>query len=132
MAEAAGRQIVATVQQGIRPSDVLTPHAFENAIRLMMALGGSTNAVIHLTAVAGRAGITLDLDRFDRISRETPFITNLQPSGQFHMEQLNEAGGVPAVLKELARGGLLHLDQPTVTGQTLGQQLERAPALGSN
>jgi dihydroxy-acid dehydratase len=132
LAEAAGRQIVATVQQGIRPSDVLSPQAFDNAIRLMMALGGSTNAVIHLTAVAGRRGIQLPLDLFDRISRSTPFITNLQPSGQFHMEQLFEAGGVPAVLKELARGSLLHLDQPTVSGQTLGQQLERAPALGAD
>ena len=79
----------------------------------MMALGGSTNAVIHLTAIAGRRGIQLPLDLFDRMSRETPFITNLRPSGTFHMEQLFEAGGVPAVLKELARGGLLHLDEPT-------------------
>ena len=124
LAEAAGRQIVATVRSGIRPSDILTPRAFENAIRLMMALGGSTNAVIHLTAIAGRRGIPLPLELFDRISRETPFITNLRPSGQFHMEQLFEAGGVPAVMKELARGGLLHLDERTITGQTLGEQLE--------
>jgi dihydroxyacid dehydratase/phosphogluconate dehydratase len=99
MAEAVGRQIVETVQQGIRPSDLLTPRAFENAIRVMMALGGSTNAVIHLTAIAGRRGIELPLDVFDRISRETPFLTNLRPSGTFHMEQLYEAGGVHAVMK---------------------------------
>ena len=132
LAEAAGRQIVATVQAGIRPSDVLTPRAFENAIRLMMALGGSTNAVIHLTAIAGRRGIQLPLDLFDRISRETPFITNLRPSGTFHMEQLFDAGGVPAVMKELARGGLLHLDERSITGRTIGEQLESVPPLGTD
>src|SRR5207248_5275615 len=132
LAEVAGRHSVAMVERAIKPKDFLTPHAFENAIRLMMALGGSTNAVIHLTAVAGRAGIKLDLELFDRISRETPFITNLQPSGAFHMEQLHEAGGVPAVIKELARGGLLHLEERTVTGQTLGELLERVPPLGSS
>ena len=132
IAEVVGRQIVETVQQGIRPSDVLTPRAFENAIRVMMALGGSTNAVIHLTAIAGRRGIPLPLDLFDRISRETPYLTNLRPSGTFHMEQLYEAGGVPAVMKELGRGGLLHLDEQTVTGRTIGQHLERVPALGTD
>ena len=132
LAEAAGRQIVDTVQRGIRPSDVLTPRAFENAIRVMMALGGSTNAVIHLTAIAGRVGIPLPLELFDRMARETPFITNLRPSGVFHMEQLFEAGGVPAVMKELARGGLLHLDEPSVTGRTIGEQLEAVPALGQD
>jgi dihydroxy-acid dehydratase len=132
MAEAGGRQIVETVRQGIRPSDVLTPRAFENAIRVMMALGGSTNAVIHLTAIAGRRGIQLPLELFDRISRETPFLTNLRPSGTFHMEQLYEAGGVPAVMKELARGGLLHLDEPTITGYTIGQHLEQVPAVGAD
>jgi dihydroxy-acid dehydratase len=132
LAEAAGRRSVGLVGDGIRPSDILTQNSFENAIRLMMALGGSTNAVIHLTAVAGRRGIQLPLELFDRISRETPFVTNLQPSGQFHMEQLYEAGGVPAVLKELARGGLLHLGERTITGQTLGELLERVPPLGES
>lgn len=130
LAEAAGRQVVDTVRQAIRPSDVLTPRAFENAIRTMMALGGSTNAVIHLTAIAGRRGISLSLDLFDRLSRETPFITNLRPSGKFHMEQLFDAGGVPAVMKELARSGLLHLDERTITGRTLGEELDRVPAIG--
>ena len=97
-----------------------------------MALGGSTNAVIHLTAIAGRVGIHLPLELFDRMARETPFITNLRPSGVFHMEQLFEAGGVPAVMKELARGGLLHLDEPSVTGRTIGEQLEAVPALGQD
>ena len=116
-----------TVRLGIRPGDVLTPRAFENAIRLMMALGGSTNAVIHLTAIAGRRGIQLPLDLFDRFSRETPFITNLRPSGTFHMEQLFDAGGIPAVMKELARAGLLHLEERSVTGRpTLGSNNRRA------
>jgi len=132
LAEVAGRQSVAMVRSAIKPGDFLTPRSFENAIRLIMALGGSTNAVIHLTAVAGRRAIPLSLDLFDRISRETPYITNLQPSGEFHMEQLHEAGGVPAVMKELARGGLLHLDERTITGQTLGESLERVLPLGDS
>src|SRR4030081_3925982 len=132
LAEAAGRQIVETVKQAIRPSDVLTPRAFENAIRLMMALGGSTNAVIHLMAIAGRRGIQLSLDLFDRMSRETPFITNLRPSVLLHREQLSAAGGAPAVMKELARGGLLHLDERSVTGRSIGEQLADVPALGTD
>jgi dihydroxy-acid dehydratase len=132
LAEAAGRQSVALAADAIRPGDFLTERSFENAIRLMMALGGSTNAVVHLIAVAGRRGIQLPLELFDRISRETPFITNLQPSGAFHMEQLHEAGGVPAVLKELARGGLLHLEEHTVTGKTLGELLEGVQPLGND
>jgi dihydroxy-acid dehydratase len=132
MAESSGRQIVDTVRRGIRPADVMTQRAFENAIRTMMALGGSTNAVIHLTAIAGRCGMQLSLDQFDRMARETPFITNLRPSGTFHMEQLYEAGGVPAVMKELARGGLLHLDEPTITGRTIGEHLARVAAPGAD
>jgi dihydroxy-acid dehydratase len=132
LAEAVGRQIVRTAEAGIRPSHLLTQLAFENAIRLMMALGGSTNAVIHLTAIAGRRGISLPIDLFDRISRETPLIANVRPSGAFHMEQFFEAGGVPAVMKVLADGGLLHLDQPTVTGRTIGEQLEGVRPLGTN
>jgi dihydroxy-acid dehydratase len=132
LAEAAGRQVVETVRLGIRPGDVLTPRAFENGIRLMMALGGSTNAVIHLTAIAGRRGIVLPLELFDRFSRETPLITNLRPSGTLHMEQLFEAGGVPAVMKELARGGLLHLNERTISGATIGEQLANVTALGQD
>ena len=132
LAETAGRQIVETVKLGIRPSDVLTQKAFENAIRLMMALGGSTNAVIHLTAIAGRRGISLPIDLFDRLSRETPFITNLRPSGTFHMEQLFDAGGVPAVMKELARGGFLHLGERSITGRSIGQQLDGVSPLGKD
>src|SRR5919108_4191202 len=86
-----------------------------------MAVGGSTNAVIHLTAVAGRAGVTLPLERFDQLSRDTPLLASVRPSGQFHMEELYEAGGVPAVMKELEP--LLNRDCLTVTGRTIGENL---------
>jgi dihydroxy-acid dehydratase len=102
----------------------MTERAFENALRLFMAIGGSTNAVVHLPAIAGRLGLKLPLAKFDAFSRTTPLLVDLRPSGQFHMEDLFEAGGVPAVMKELAP--LLHLDCRTVTGQTLGVNLELA------
>src|SRR5436305_9045755 len=108
LAEAVGRQIVETVRLGLTPSRILTERAFENALRVFMAVGGSTNAVIHLVAIAGRLGLKLPLDKFDAFSRTTPLLVNVRPSGQFHMEDLFEAGGVPAVLHELAP--LLHLD----------------------
>jgi dihydroxy-acid dehydratase len=123
-AEQVGRQIVETLKQNITPAQVLTPKAFDNAIRVLMAVGGSTNAVIHLIALAGRLGYRLELERFDELSRTTPLIADMRPSGRFHMEDLFEAGGVPAVLKELAP--LLHLDCLTVTGRTLGEEIERA------
>jgi dihydroxy-acid dehydratase len=124
LAEAAGRQIVATVQRGITPAKVMTERAFENALRVFMAIGGSTNAVVHLPAMAGRLGLKLPLDKIDAFSRTTPLLLNLRPSGQFHMEDLFDAGGVPALMKELAP--LLHLDCLTVTGRTLGEELEAA------
>ena len=102
LAEEAGRRMVGIVDEDLRPSKVLTPAAFDNAIRVLMAVGGSTNAVIHLIAVAGRLGIDLPLDRFDRLSRETPLIASMRPTGRFQMEELYEAGGVPAVMRELA------------------------------
>src|SRR5205085_3610224 len=124
LAEAAGRQIVEVVRQGLTPSRILTERAFENALRVFMAVGGSTNAVVHLIAIAGRLGIKLPLEKFDEFSRTTPLLVNLRPSGQFHMEDLFEAGGVPAVMRELAP--LLHLDCLTVTGKTLGENLRAA------
>lgn len=124
LAEAVGRQIVEVVKQDLRPSKILTEKAFDNALRLFMALGGSTNAVVHLVAIAGRAGVPLPLDRFDQFSRTTPLLANLRPSGKYHMEDLFDAGGIPAVLKELAP--LLHLDCLTVTGKSLGDSLEKA------
>src|SRR5919106_3721802 len=114
MAEASGGRIVGMIRENLRPSRILCSEAFDNAIRVLMAVGGSTNAVIHLTAVAGRAGISLTLDRFDQLSRQTPLLASIRPSGQFHMEDLYEAGGVPAVMKELE--SLLHRDCLTVAG----------------
>src|SRR5208283_855050 len=116
LAEAVGRQIVETVRLGLTPSRILTEKAFENALRLFMALGGSTNAVVHLPAIAGRLGLKLPLEKFDAFSRTTPVLANIRPVGQWHMEDLFEAGGIPAVLKELAP--ILHLDCLTVTGKT--------------
>jgi dihydroxy-acid dehydratase len=124
LAEAAGRQIVEVVRQGLTPSRIMTERAFENALRVFMAIGGSTNAVVHLIAIAGRLGIPLPLEKFDLFSRTTPLLVNLRPSGQFHMEDLFEAGGVPALLRELSP--FLHLDCLTITGRTLGENLRSA------
>ena len=119
LAEAAGRQIVGLVQQDLHPSRILTDEAFENAIRTLHAIGGSTNAIVHLTAIAGRVGIDLPLRQFDDLSRTTPFMLDLKPSGRFLMEDFYYAGGVPALLRELSP--LLHLDALTVTGRTIGE-----------
>jgi dihydroxy-acid dehydratase len=124
IAEASGRQIVALVERGLRPSQIMTERAFENAIRVMLALGGSTNAVVHIIAVAGRLGIPLPLDDFDRLSRETPLLANVRPSGRWQMEQLFEAGGVPALMRELLP--LLHGDCVTVTGKTIAENVADA------
>ena len=124
LAEAVGRQIVETIKQEITPAQVMTEKAFDNAIRVLMAVGGSTNAIVHLVALAGRLGLKLPLDRFDELSRTTPLIVDVRPSGKFHMEELFEAGGIPAVLKELAP--LLHLDCRTITGRTLGEEIAKA------
>jgi dihydroxy-acid dehydratase len=109
----------------IRPSQVITAKSVENALRLLMAVGGSTNAIIHLTAIAGRAGIAISYDRLNEISDETPVLVDLKPVGEGYMEDLFTAGGVAAVLRELKP--LLHLDTMTVEGRTLGQVLESAP-----
>src|SRR6059058_3880062 len=124
LAEAVGRQIVETVRLGLTPAKILTDQAFENALRLFMAIGGSTNALVHLPAIAGRAGLKVPLEKVDAFSRTTPLLVNVRPAGQYHMEDLFEAGGVPAVLKELAP--LLHLDCLTVNGRTLGENLAAA------
>jgi dihydroxy-acid dehydratase len=124
LAEAVGRQIVETVRLGLTPAQVMTERAFDNALRLLLAIGGSTNAVVHLPAIAGRLGLPWSLTQVDTFSRTTPLLVNVRPAGQWHMEDLFEAGGIPAVLKELAP--LLHLDCVTVSGRTLGEELERA------
>ncbi len=129
LAEAAGRRIVEMVQEDLRPSKILTRAAFENAVRVLMAVGGSTNAVVHLPAIAGRAGVALDLDDFNRAARTTPLVANLRPSGAYHMEDLAEAGGIPAVLRVLRP--LLRLEALTVLGRTLGAVLDLVPEPGS-
>ena len=111
-------------QENVRPSAIMTPSAFDNAIRVVHAAGGSTNAIIHLTAIAGRLGISLPLSRFDELSRDTPLLLDLKPSGRFLMEDFAYAGGLPALLAELAPK--LDLDASTVSGATLGANIEGA------
>lgn len=126
-AETSGRRIVELADQDIRPSQIMTREAFDNAIRVCMALGGSTNAIIHLIAIAGRLGIDLPLQRFDDLGRATPWITNLKPSGQHLVRELHAAGGVPAVMKEMA--SLLDLRCLTVSGVTVGENLAAVRSL---
>ncbi len=121
MAEASGRLAMALTRNPIRPSQIITEKAVENALRVLMAIGGSTNAIIHLTAIAGRAGIKVSYDRLNAISDETPVLVDLKPVGEGYMEDLYAAGGVEAVLRELKP--LLHLDALTVEGGTLGERL---------
>ena len=122
---AAGRRIVELARAEVRPSDLLSRESFENAITLLCSLGGSTNAVVHLCAIARRMGLALDLDLFDGISRRTPMLTSLRPSGDYQMEEMFEAGGVSVVLRQLLP--LLHGDARTVTGRTLGENVADAP-----
>lgn len=116
LARRAGRIVMELVEKDIRPRDILTEKAFENAITVDMGIGGSTNTVLHLTAIAHEAGIELPAARFDEISRRTPYIAKLSPAGQHHMIDLNEAGGINAVMKELSRKGIIHTDAMTVAG----------------
>ncbi len=123
VADLVGRRAVELAEQVIRPSQILTPEAFDNAITVLLAVGGSTNAIIHLLALAGRCGVDLDLDRFDELSRRTPLIADVRPSGRQLVEQLFHAGGVPALMKELEP--LLELDAPTISGLTVGENLAK-------
>jgi L-arabonate dehydrase len=125
VAEAAGRKIVELVERDVKPSDILTPAAFENAIRVLHAISGSTNAILHLIAYAGRVGVDLPLGIFDELCRSTPWLVNLKPAGEHLMEDFYYAGGLPAVMAQLA--DLLDLGTTTVTGQTLGENLEKTP-----
>jgi dihydroxy-acid dehydratase len=124
LAAQAGRRIVEMVWEDLKPSDLLTEAAFQNAVATSLALGGSTNAVIHTLALARRAGVALELDAFDRAAREIPVLANLRPSGAYLMEDLHRAGGLPALLGRLAER--LHLDAPTCTGRTLGENIAGA------
>ena len=129
-ARRAGELAVEAVRQRRRPSDFLSRASFENAIALQVAIGGSTNGVLHLLALAAEAGVDLSIEAFDEISRRTPKIADLQPGGQRVMNDLHEVGGVPVVLRRLLSGGLLHGDALTVTGRTLAEELDHLEAEG--
>jgi dihydroxy-acid dehydratase len=124
-AEASGRQAVALAREPIRPSEVITAESIENALRVLLAIGGSTNAVVHLAAIAGRIGVQMSLVRLNELSDSTPVLVDLKPTGQHYMSDLFSAGGIGAVLRELR--DLLHLDCRTVTGETLGERLATPP-----
>jgi L-arabonate dehydrase len=127
IAELSGRAVVGMIEPELKPSRIMTRAAFENAITVLMALGGSTNAVIHLIAIAGRLGLRLTLEDFDRISRRTPCIVDVKPSGEFLMEDLFHAGGVPAVMNRIQ--DLLHVECETVNGKTIGENIRGAHPL---
>jgi dihydroxy-acid dehydratase len=124
LATASGRRVVEMIWEDLTPRDVLTADAFDNAVTAAMSLGGSTNAIVHLVAMAGRAGVRLDLDRFDALSRRTPFLANIRPSGQYLMEDFYYAGGLRGLLARLK--DLLHLDARTVNGLTVGENVADA------
>ncbi|MCL4534009.1 MAG: dihydroxy-acid dehydratase [Bacteroidetes bacterium] len=126
LAKKAGARIMDLLAENVRPRDIMTEAAFRNAIAVDMAIGGSTNTALHLPAIAHEVGIRLTLDIFDEISRRTPYLTKLAPAGVLHMEDLYEAGGIPAVMKRLSEAGLLDLTCPTVTGATVGGNIETA------
>ncbi len=122
----AGEAVVKLIEKNIKPRDILTKKAFENAIAVVMALGGSTNAVLHLIAIAKEARVPLTMDDFNRIAKKVPHLANLKPSGKYVMSDLNKAGGVAGVMKLLLEGKLLHADCLTVTGKTVGENLRDA------
>jgi dihydroxy-acid dehydratase len=124
LAESAGRVAVDAVRQQRLPSKLLTQKSFDNAIRVLHAIAGSTNAILHLIALAGRVGISLPLSRLDELSRSTPTLANVKPTGQYLLEDFHYAGGTAALCREIAK--LLHLETPTVTGQSLGEVIESA------
>jgi dihydroxy-acid dehydratase len=125
-AERSGTLAVEMAKAKRTPDQIITAKSIENALRVLLAIGGSTNGVIHLTAIAGRLGIDISLERLDQLGRETPVLVDLKPSGQWYMEDLHRAGGVMTILRELKP--LLHLDAMTVTGRTLGEEMEASGA----
>ena len=128
LAKRAGHVVMELLKKDIKPRDILTEKAFENAITVDMGIGGSTNTVLHLTAIAHEAGIELPAARFDEISRKTPYIAKLSPAGAHHMIDLNEAGGINAVMKELSKKGVIHTDAMTVVG-TVAEKIANAKIL---
>ena len=131
LAKRAGAVVMDLLKNNIRPRDILTKKAFENAITVDMGIGGSSNTVLHLTAIAHEAGIEIPAPLFDEISRRTPYIAKLSPAGKHHMVDLNEAGGISAVMNELAKKNLIHLDALTVTG-TMGDRIKNTPVEDNN
>jgi dihydroxy-acid dehydratase len=126
IAEKTGAAAVGLIARQLTPEKILTVRAFENALRVLLAIGGSTNGIVHLTALAGRLGIAIDFAAFDAMSRQTPVLVDLKPTGAGYMEDFHHAGGLTAVLRELRP--LLHLDTLTVSGRTLGEELDAAGA----
>ena len=126
LAQMVGRRIVDMVHEDMRMSQILTRQAFENAVRTNGAIGGSTNAVVHLLAIAGRLGVDLSLDDWHALGEDVPCLVNLMPSGEYLMEDFYYAGGLPVVLRELGENGLLHKDAPTVNGRTIWENVEYA------
>ncbi len=124
MAEFSGRRIVEMVWEDLKPRDILTEKSFDNAIRVLMALGGSTNGLIHVIAMAGRAGISIPLERFEQIGQRTPYLVNMRPSGKYLMEDFYYAGGLCGMLEGMR--GLLDVDELTCTGKTLGENIAGA------
>jgi dihydroxy-acid dehydratase len=122
-ARRAGEAVVNLARLGVYPRDIMTKKAFENAIAVLNALGGSTNAVLHLLAIANEAGVALDLDDFNRIAAKVPHIADTKPGGKYHMTDIDRIGGVPVVLKHLLDAGLLHGDVMTCTGKTMAENL---------
>ncbi len=118
-----GKVIYSLLEKDLKPRDIMTREAFENAIRVVLAMGGSTNAALHLLAIAHEADVELALEDFDTLSRTTPYITDLRPGGRFVMSDMDLVGGVPVVMKELAKAGLIHEDCVTITGKTVGENL---------
>ena len=123
LAKEAGMQIMEVVKKNLRPSKILTQKAFENAITVDMAFGGSTNTTLHLPAIAREAGIGISLKTFNQISEKTPHLCNMSPGGPHHLQDLHQAGGIPALMLELCRGGLIHQGALTVTGQSIGENI---------
>jgi len=124
IAHQAAAALYELLERGITPRDIMTKEAFENAITVVLAMGGSTNAVLHLLAIAREAKVDLKIDDFDRLSRKTPYLTDLRPAGRFVMSDLDKVGGVPVVMRELLNAGLLHPNVMTVTGKTLQENLD--------
>lgn len=125
----SARVLVQAIAKGIRPRDIITRESIENAVAVIMAVGGSTNAVLHFLAIAHSAGVQWDIDDFERVRRRVPVICDLKPSGRYVATDLHRAGGIPQVMKILLQAGLLHGDCLTITGETVAEMLRDIPAM---